>query len=64
MNAERTPVWRHVTGKKLSSMVRSTNRLYRNSGMPETAAFAERLSALCTSGPTFRNLDVVRADEL
>jgi hypothetical protein len=35
-----------------------------NSALPETAAFAERLSALCTSGPTFRNLDVVRADEL
>lgn len=35
-----------------------------NSALPETAAFAERLSALCTSGPTFRNLDVVRDDKL
>ncbi len=35
-----------------------------NSALPETAAFAEKLSALCVSGPTFRNLDVVRADEL
>jgi hypothetical protein len=35
-----------------------------NSALPETAAFAEKLSALCTSGPTFRNLDLVRVDEL
>ena len=35
-----------------------------NSALPETAAFAGQLSALCVSGPTFRNLDVVRADEL
>ncbi len=35
-----------------------------NSALPETAAFAEKLSALCVSGPTFRNLDVVRVDEL
>ena len=35
-----------------------------NSALPETAAFAARLSALCTSGPAFRNLDVVRAYEL
>ena len=35
-----------------------------NSALPETAAFAERLSALCISGPTFRDLDVVRIDEL
>jgi len=27
-------------------------------------AFAEKLSALCSSGPTFRNLDLVRVDEL
>jgi hypothetical protein len=30
----------------------------------ETAAFAEKLSALCVSEPTFRNLDVVRVLEL
>jgi hypothetical protein len=35
-----------------------------NSALPETAAFAQKLSALCTSGPAFRNLDVVRVDEL
>jgi quinol monooxygenase YgiN len=34
-----------------------------NSALPETTAFAEKLTALCTSGPTFRNLDVVRADD-
>ena len=33
-----------------------------NSALPETAAFAEKLAALCASGPTFRNLDVVRTD--
>ena len=35
-----------------------------NSGLPETTAFAEKLSALCVSGPTFPNLDLVRVDEL
>ena len=35
-----------------------------NCALPETGAFAERLSGLCVSGPTFRNLDVVRADVL
>jgi hypothetical protein len=35
-----------------------------NSALPETIAFAEKLSALCVAGPTFRNLDLVRADEL
>ena len=35
-----------------------------NSAPPETTAFAEKLSALCVSGPTFRNLDIVRVDEL
>jgi hypothetical protein len=29
-----------------------------NSALPETTAFAEKLSALCSSGPTFRNLDL------
>ncbi len=32
-----------------------------NSALPETTAFAEKLSALCLSGPTFRNLDLVRS---
>jgi hypothetical protein len=35
-----------------------------NSALPETTAFAEKLSVLCSSGPTFRNLDLVRVDEL
>ena len=35
-----------------------------NSALPETAAFAEKLAALCASEPAFRNLDVVRADVL
>jgi hypothetical protein len=35
-----------------------------NSALPETTAFAEKLSALRVPGPTFRNLDLVRADEL
>ena len=35
-----------------------------NSALPETAAFAEKLSALCSAGPTFRNLDLVRVDQL
>jgi hypothetical protein len=35
-----------------------------NSALPETAALARKLSALCTSGPSFRNLDVLRADQL
>jgi hypothetical protein len=35
-----------------------------NSARPETAAFAEKLSALCTSGPAFHNLDLVRIDQL
>ena len=32
----------------------------QNSDRPETAAFSERFSALCTEGPTFQNLDIVR----
>jgi hypothetical protein len=35
-----------------------------NSLLPETTAFAEKLPALCSAGPTFRNLDLVRVDEL
>jgi hypothetical protein len=35
-----------------------------NSALPETAEFAGKLSALCSSGPTFRNLDVVQVEEL
>jgi hypothetical protein len=32
----------------------------RNSNMPETQDFAARMAALCSSGPTFLNLDVTR----
>ncbi len=35
-----------------------------NSALPETTAFAGKLSALCVSGPTFRNPGLVRVDEL
>ncbi|HWF14975.1 MAG TPA: hypothetical protein VG244_02220 [Acidimicrobiales bacterium] len=35
-----------------------------NSNRPETSKFAERLAALCTSGPVFRNLDVERIDHM
>jgi quinol monooxygenase YgiN len=35
-----------------------------NSKRPETAAFAARLSALCSGPPTFRNLDVERQEEM
>jgi quinol monooxygenase YgiN len=31
-----------------------------NSGRPETDEFAKQMAALCTSGPSFRNLDVKR----
>jgi hypothetical protein len=39
-------------------------RAMANSSLPETAVFADKLSALCISAPTFRNLDLVRVDEL
>jgi quinol monooxygenase YgiN len=35
-----------------------------NSNRPETAEFAERLASLCEGPPTFRNLDVVREDDM
>ena len=35
-----------------------------NSEMPETAAFAKRMSDLCDAPPAFRNLDVVRVEEM
>jgi hypothetical protein len=35
-----------------------------NSGLPETAEFAQRLSGLCDGPPAFRNLDLVREDRL
>jgi len=38
----------------------SAEAAQQNSDRPETAAFAGRFSALCTEGPTFQNLDMVR----
>ena len=35
-----------------------------NSALPETAIFAERLSSLCTTPPTFRNLAVLRDETM
>jgi hypothetical protein len=35
-----------------------------NSNLPETSAFAEQLTKLCDTPPSFRNLDVVREDHM
>jgi quinol monooxygenase YgiN len=35
-----------------------------NSNRPETAKFSESLAALCKGQPVFRNLDVVRVEEM
>jgi hypothetical protein len=35
-----------------------------NSELPETSEFAERLASLCDAPPTFRNLDVVREEQM
>jgi hypothetical protein len=35
-----------------------------NSALPTTASFAEKLAALCDSPPSFRNLDVLRVEEM
>ena len=34
----------------------------RNNDMPETQRFAERMRALCSSGPSFVNLDLERRE--
>ena len=36
----------------------------RNSDLPQTASFAERLRELCTGPPNFRNLDVRSVEEM
>lgn len=36
----------------------------RNSDLPETQEMAAKAATLCTSGPSFRDLDVVRIEEL
>jgi hypothetical protein len=35
-----------------------------NSELPETRDLAERLTKLCDEPPTFRNLDIIRQDDL
>lgn len=35
-----------------------------NSDLPETRELAERLAKLCDEPPTFRNLDIIRQDDL
>jgi hypothetical protein len=35
-----------------------------NSARPETAEFAAALAKLCDGAPSFRNLDVIREDEM
>jgi hypothetical protein len=40
----------------------SYDEAMKNSDRPETAAFAERLAALCDGPPAFRNLDVEREE--
>ena len=35
-----------------------------NSNLPETSAFAEQLTKLCDTSPSFRNLNVVREDHM
>jgi quinol monooxygenase YgiN len=36
----------------------------QNSSRPEVGRFAERLFAICDAPPTFRNLDVLRDEQL
>ena len=36
----------------------------RNSTLPETGKFAERIQSLCDAPPVFHNLDVVREERL
>lgn len=35
-----------------------------NSDLPETGEFAAKLAALCDGPPTFRNLDVLREEQM
>ena len=35
-----------------------------NSSMPETSEFAGKLASFCDEPPTFRNLDVVREEQM
>jgi hypothetical protein len=42
----------------------SYDEAMRNSNLPETGQFAQRIAALCDGPATFRNLDVVREEAL
>ena len=42
----------------------SYEQAMQNSDRPETAEFAKRLAELCDGPPVFRNLDVLREDDL
>jgi quinol monooxygenase YgiN len=42
----------------------SYEKAMENSSRPETAEFAARLAKLCDGPPAFRNLDVVREENL
>src|SRR5579872_6063731 len=42
----------------------SYERAMENSNLPETSAFAERLAALCDGPAVFRNLDVIREEDM
>ena len=42
----------------------SYEQAMENSNRPETAEFAERLAKLCDGPPTFRNLDVIREEQM
>ena len=35
-----------------------------NSNLPETSEFASQLAALCGGPPTFRNVDVIREEQM
>lgn len=35
-----------------------------NSSLPATAEFAQKLAELCDAAPTFRNLDVLRVEDM
>jgi hypothetical protein len=35
-----------------------------NSDLPETAEFAAQLAALCDGPPTFRNLEILREEQM
>jgi hypothetical protein len=68
---ERTAQWSMTTRDRETSdtyievvLFPSYEDAMRNSELPETDAFAEKIKALCDGPPVFRNLDVVREDEL